>query len=56
MSDPLNVVVGRVSSMISNLLSCTLRRYTEFKVSLLMSQVYLLQENDSCVWNVMIES
>ena len=47
-----NLVVGRASSLISNMLRCTVCRSTEFKVSLWVSHVGTLLEYGSCVWNV----
>ena len=47
-----NLVVGRASSMISNLLRCTVCRSTEFMVSLWVSHIRPLIEYGSCVWNV----
>ena len=46
-----NIVVGRVSSMISNLLRCTVCHTTEFMVSLWVSHVHPLLEYAICVWN-----
>ena len=47
-----NLVVGRASSMISDLLRCTVGRSTEFMVSLCVSHVRPLLGYGSCVWNV----
>ena len=44
-----NLVFGRASSMISNLLRCTAFRSTEFKVFLLVLHVRLLRQYSSCV-------
>ena len=46
------LVVGRASSMFSNLLRCTVCCSTEFMVSLWVSHVRPFLDNGSCVWNV----
>ena len=46
-----NLVVGRTSSMIIDLLRCTVCRSTEFVVSLWVSNVLPLLMYVSCVWN-----
>ena len=48
----INLVVGRASSMISNLLRCAVCRSTEFMVSFWVSYIRPLLEYGSSVWNV----
>lgn len=48
----IDLVCGRVGSMISNLLRSTVCRSVEFMVSLWVSHVRPLMEYGSCIWNV----
>ena len=47
-----NLEVGRASSMISNLLRCTVCRSAELMVSFWVSHIRPLLEYSSCAWNV----
>ena len=50
--DHVDIVVGRVSSMISNLLRSTVCRSPLFMTTLWVSHIRPLLEFNSCVWNV----
>ena len=51
-NEHINLVLGRASSKISNLLRWTVCHSTEFVVSLWVSHVRPLLEYGTCVWNV----